>query len=215
MSARTAVVVGAGGVLGHALQAEFSGAGFRVAGLRRGDCDLGDAAAVRVALERVVAEWGSVDALIYNAAHFIMAPFAELGLSDFDTAWRVSVGGAVGAAQAVLPAMLRRGKGTIIFSGATGSVRGTARFAAFASAKFALRGMAQSLAREVQPHGVHVAHVVLDGLLRGSPSIERFGGSDTRSIDPAEAARAYRWIAEQPPSTWTHELDLRPHNEKF
>jgi NADP-dependent 3-hydroxy acid dehydrogenase YdfG len=215
VSVRTAVVVGAGGVLGHALQAEFSGAGYRVAGLRRDDCDLGDAAAVRSAMERVVAELGSVDTLICNAAYLILAPFTDLAWSDFETSWRVSVGGAVGAAQAVLPAMLQQGKGAIIFSGATGSVRGTARFAAFASAKFALRGLAQSLAREVQPHGVHVAHVVLDGLLRGSSSIERFGGDEARSIDPAEAARAYRWIAEQPRSAWTHELDLRPHSERF
>jgi NAD(P)-dependent dehydrogenase (short-subunit alcohol dehydrogenase family) len=202
-------------VLGHALQAEFSGAGYRVAGLRRADCDLGDAGAVRSALERVVPDMDGVDTLICNAAHLMMAPFAELAWSDFETAWRVSVGGAVGAVQTVLPGMLRRGRGTIIFTGATGSVRGTARFTAFASAKFALRGLAQSLAREVQPLGVHVTHVVLDGLLRGSPSVERFGGNEDRSIDPAEAARAYRWIAEQPPSSWTHELDLRPHNERF
>ena len=215
MNTRTVVVVGAGGVLGQALLAEFGGAGYHVVGLRRADCDLGDADAVRCALERVVAGVKPVDTLICNAAHLTMVPFAELRLSDFETAWRVSVGGAVGAVQAVLPGMLRQGKGAILLSGATGSVRGTARFAAFASAKFALRGLAQSLAREVQPQGVHVAHVVLDGLVRGSPSIKKFGGSETRSIDPLEAAQAYRWLAEQPSSAWTHELDLRPHNERF
>ncbi len=215
MNTRTVVVVGAGGALGQALLAVFGDAGYRVIGLRRADCDLSDADAVRCALERVAASVDSVDVLICNAAQLTLAPFAELRLTDFEAAWRVSVGGAVGAVQAVLPGMLRHGKGAVLFSGATGSARGTARFAAFASAKFALRGLAQSLAREVQPQGVHVAHVVLDGLVRGSPSIEKFGGSETRSIDPLEAAQAYRWIAEQPPSAWTHELDLRPHNERF
>lgn len=215
MSTRSAVIVGAGGVLGQALQAEFAGAGYRVVGLRRNDCDLGDADAVREVLARLAETQGAVDTLIYNAAHLVMAPFAELAVADFEAAWRVSVGGAVGAVQAVLPGMLRAGSGTLIFSGATGSVRGTARFAAFASAKFALRGLAQSLAREVHAQGVHIAHVVLDGLLRGSPSIQRFGGNEGRSIDPVDAARAYRWLAEQPPSAWTHELDLRPQSERF
>jgi NADP-dependent 3-hydroxy acid dehydrogenase YdfG len=215
VSTRSAVIVGAGGVLGQALQAEFSGAGYRVVGLRRADCDLGDADAVREALTQVARQHGTIDTMIHNAAHLVMAPFADLAVSDFEATWRVSVAGAVGAAQAVLPGMLHAGSGTLIFSGATGSVRGTARFAAFASAKFALRGLAQCLAREYQAQGVHVAHVVLDGLLRGSPSIQRFGGNEARSIDPVDAARAYRWLAEQPPSAWTHELDLRPHNERF
>lgn len=215
MSRRSAVIVGAGGVLGQALHKEFATVGYQVVGLRRDNCDLGDADAVREALGQVASTQGAIDTLIYNAAHLVMAPFADLTVADFEAAWRVSVGGAVGAARAVLPGMLRAGSGTLIFSGATGSVRGTAGFAAFASAKFALRGLAQSLAREVQAQGVHVAHVVLDGLLRGSPSIQRFGGIESRSIDPVDAARAYRWLAEQPPCAWTHELDIRPHNERF
>jgi len=73
----------------------------------------------------------------------------------------------------------------------------------------------QALAREVLPQGIHVAHVVLDGLLLGSHSVQRFGGTDTRTLDPAEAARAYRWLAEQNRSAWTHELDLRPQGERF
>ena len=92
---------------------------------------------------------------------------------------------------------------------------GRSVFAAFAAAKFGLRGLAQSLARELQPQGIHVAHVVLDGFLLGSPSVQRFGGPAPRTIDPAEVARAYRWLAEQNRSAWTHELVLRPNSERF
>jgi NADP-dependent 3-hydroxy acid dehydrogenase YdfG len=117
--------------------------------------------------------------------------------------------------QAVLPQMVRQRSGAIVISGATASTRGAARFAAFASAKFALRGLAQSLAREYHSKGVHVAHVILDGLLRGSPSATRFGSDKDDGIDPNQVAETYRWLAEQEASSWTHELDLRPSSEKF
>ena len=135
--------------------------------------------------------------------------------ADFEATWRTSVLGAVACAQAVLPGMVQCGRGALIFSGATASIRGAARFAAFAVAKFALRGLAQSLAREYHAQGVHVTHVVLDGLLRGSKSVARFGGRDKAAIDPTEVAKTYRWLAEQEQSAWTHELDLRPASEKF
>ena len=228
MSQPRVLIAGGGGVLGQALVAEFSGAGYAVAALGRTTgrssavakvlelaCDLRDPAATRDAVARVAADLGPVDVLVYNAAHLVVAPFAELAQSDFEQAWRVCVAGAVACAQAVLPEMLRAARGTLIFTGATASVRGTAGFAAFACAKFALRGLAQSLAREYQTQGVHVAHVVLDGLLLGSASVQRFGGSDSKTINPADVARSYRWLAEQLPSAWTHELDLRPSSERF
>jgi NAD(P)-dependent dehydrogenase (short-subunit alcohol dehydrogenase family) len=229
MTSKVALIAGAGGVLGDALVREFSGAEYAVATLRRGNhntppgsstryalsCDLGDAAAAEGAVEQVVSRFGEIEVLVHNAAHFVMAPFAELQAMDFETAWKVSVGGAAACVRAALPGMLRRGRGTLIFSGATGSTRGTARFAAFASAKFALRGLAQSLAREYQPQGIHVAHVVLDGLLRGSPSVARFGASNELALDPGDVAATYRWLAEQPASAWTHEIDPRPRGERF
>ncbi|MEO8155762.1 MAG: SDR family NAD(P)-dependent oxidoreductase [Rhizobacter sp.] len=225
-SSRLAVIAGAGGVLGRALVVEFTAAGYTVAALRRDaasvdapahgfSCNLSDAADAQRAMASVIGELGPVTALIYNAAHLVTAPFAELTPADFEAAWRASVPGAVACAQAVLPGMLQQGHGALLFSGATASVRGGARFAAFASAKFALRGLAQSLAREYHAHGVHVGHVVLDGVLAGSPAAQRFGVGDARALAPAEVASTYRWLAEQAPQAWAHEIDLRPHTENF
>ena len=228
MSRRVALIAGAGGVLGAALAQEFADAGYAVCALTRRSgsmpagaghrsvvCDLADAAATERAIADAVVDRGAVDVLVYNAAHLRIAAFAETTHDDFETAWRVGVAGAAASARAVLPGMLKRGSGTLIFTGATASVRGAARFGAFAAAKFALRGMAQSLAREVQPQGVHVVHVILDGLLRGSPSVARFGGDDAKAIDPRDVAKTYLWLAEQPRSAWTHEIDLRPEAERF
>jgi len=228
--ART-LVIGGGGVLGEALCREFAGDGEVVALRRVPDagpaaagvrppwrvraCDLADPAAVERTVAAEVAAHGPIRMLLHNAAHFIAAPFAELELSDFEAAWRVGCAGAVAGTRAALPGMRSAGGGTVILVGATASRRGGARFAALAAAKFALRGFAQALARECQPQGIHVAHLVIDGLVQGSPSIARFGGSAARAIPPVEVARACRWLAAQPPSAWTHELDLRPSTERF
>jgi NAD(P)-dependent dehydrogenase (short-subunit alcohol dehydrogenase family) len=226
LSARLAVIVGSGGVLGTALAHEFTDAGYDVRGLRRADaalgpasrsvsCDLRDPSATQAAVARFAAEHEGIDVLICNAAQLTVAPFAALSDDDFDTAWRVGVGSVIGAVRAAVPGMVSRRRGSIIVTGATGSLRGSARFAAFSAAKFALRGLAQSLAREYQPHGVHVAHVVIDGVLKDSPSVARFGKDVERTIEARDAARSYRWLAEQPPSAWTHEVDLRSATETF
>jgi NAD(P)-dependent dehydrogenase (short-subunit alcohol dehydrogenase family) len=225
MRQRLALIVGGGGVLGGALTRALARDGYAVFSLRRAlaantdatvlACDLSDADKVHDAVASVAREHGAVDLLVHNAAHFVAAPFDELTAADFDLAWQVGFCSAVSAAQAALPGMVARGSGTLLFTGATAALRGSARFAAFASVKFAVRGLAQSLAREYQPRGIHVAHVVLDGLLRGSPSVARFGGTDERSIDPDDAAQAYLGLAKQPRSSWSHELDLRPWSERF
>jgi NAD(P)-dependent dehydrogenase (short-subunit alcohol dehydrogenase family) len=226
--AKAALIVGAGGVLGEAIGRELLSAGYAVVGLRRNgsaasrnagyrieSCDLQDPVEVQRIGTRVVAELGRIDVLICNAARLVVAPFTELTAADFERVWRVGVRSATGAVQAVLPTMINQGCGAIIFTGATASTRGTARFAAFASAKFALRGLAQSLAREYQTQGIHVVHVVLDGLLRGSASQTRFGADSDKCLDPDQVAKTYRWLAEQHPLSWTHEIDIRPSSEKF
>jgi NAD(P)-dependent dehydrogenase (short-subunit alcohol dehydrogenase family) len=232
VTSKIGLIVGAGGVLGDALAREFVSNRYTVIGMRRedspDDCDVSKNAGIRIVrcdlqdpedtqrrTAQIIVEHGRVDVLICNAAHLIIAPLAELALSDFESAWRTSVGSALGSIQSALPTMIKQGGGVIIFTGATASLRGGARFAAFASAKFALRGLAQSLAREYQAQGIHVAHVVIDGLLRGSHSQARFGAVDDRCIAPDHVAKTYRWLAEQEASSWTHELDIRPSGETF
>jgi len=222
MSRRSAVIAGSGGVLGRALAREFAAEGYRVIGLRRQTypsadahawrelaCNLADPNDCRRSLETITSEGTPIDVLILNAAHLVIAPFLDLSYEDFEASWKACVAGAIGCLQGGLPGMLRRGHGTVIISGATASTRGSAKFAAFASAKFALRALAQSLAREYQSSGVHVVHVVLDGLLRGSASVARFGGREDRTLSPEQVSRMYRLMCEQPHSAWTHEVDFR------
>lgn len=232
MKAKTVLIAGAGGVLSQAVAKEFSQAGYTVIGIRRKKskesleqstvysqmhfCELHDRHAIQQVVDRILVECGSIDVLVHNAAHLVMAPFLEMNDADFQESWRAALGSAVACAQAVLPSMLGHQAGAMIFSGATASLRGASQFAAFAAAKFGLRGLAQSLAREYQSQGVHVAHVVIDGLLRGSLSVPRFGGREENTIDPGLVAGTYRWLAEQPSSAWTLELDVRPsRSERF
>jgi NAD(P)-dependent dehydrogenase (short-subunit alcohol dehydrogenase family) len=111
--------------------------------------------------------------------------------------------------------MAARKSGTVIFTGATAGVRGGANFSAFASAKFALRGLAQALAREFGSKGIHVAHVVIDGLIDTAETDRRFGPAQGGRMDAAALAQAYFALAQQSPSAWTQEMDLRPFAEKF
>lgn len=156
-----------------------------------------------------------IDVLIHNAHLLAIKPFAQTTASEFEQAWRVACLGAMISVQAVISQMAARRQGTIILTGATAALRGASNFAAFASAKFALRGLAQSLAREYGPQGVHVAHVVLDGLIDEPQTDQRFGSSSSGRLDPQAIARSYLDLTLQPPSTWTHEMDLRPFSERF
>ena len=114
----------------------------------------------------------------------VAKPFAELTPEDFEQSWRSTCFGAMVTAQAALPGMLSRGGGTMIFTGATASIKASARFAAFASAKFALRGLAQSLAREFGPQGVHVVHAIIDGIIWGPQSQQRFNVKRENCLEP-------------------------------
>jgi NAD(P)-dependent dehydrogenase (short-subunit alcohol dehydrogenase family) len=175
-------------------------------------CDLTRPADVAAVCEPIA---GGIDVLVHNAHVLDIKPFEQTSIAAFEQAWRVICLGAVLPAQAVIPRMAARGRGTIILTGATAALRGAANFSAFASAKFALRGLAQSLAREYGPKGVHVAHVVLDGLIDEPQSDARFGSSPTCRMDAAAIARSYFDLSTQHPSAWTHEMDLRPFSERF
>jgi NAD(P)-dependent dehydrogenase (short-subunit alcohol dehydrogenase family) len=226
------LLAGAADGLGAHISRVFAEAGYDIVGLSRSDrpalqlmrvareaggtyvhavCDLTQPAEVGAALRPYLERIG---VLVYNAAALVMKPFAETTPGEFEHAWRVASLGAFVTSQIVLPHMLARGSGTLVFSGATASLRGGAKFAAFASAKFALRGLAQALSREYGQQGIHVVHVVLDGLIDAAQTDQRFGPG-SRRMDPDALARAYLYLATQHPSAWTHELDLRPAAERF
>lgn len=226
MSEKSALVVGVGAGLGASLCRALDRDGYRVWGLGRSLEPEGElAAAIRAAapgftpvqgdgcdergmatiVSEIEAGPAPLELLIFNAAHLHIGPLAELKPAEFEEVWRSGCLAAMVAAQACLAPMAARGRGTVLFVGATASLRGGADFPAFASAKFALRGLAQSLARAYWPRGVHVAHVVLDGRI----------GSDDGQLSPASLADAMLWLVGQPKAAWTHELDLRPAAERF
>ena len=228
-----ALIAGLGEGLGAGLATTFATAGYDIAGLSRSQ-RIAPAveAAVReqggsyshltadLALEAEVAAAaqplsGRVEVLIYTAHTLVIKPFAETSAKEHEAAWRIGCLGAILLAKQLVPAMAARGSGTLIFTGATASIKGGARFAAFSSAKFALRGFAQALARELGPKGVHVAHVVLDGLIEEPQTTSRFGSTTAARMKPGAIAAAYLALARQHRSAWTHEVDLRPFCEKF
>jgi len=178
--------------------------------------DISEVKQVAAAFQRIREQLGSVDLLINNASAGgpFGQPFVEIPPESFARGWRVGVLGAFLCSQVVVPDMLRNGSGCILFTGATSSVRGAA--ITFSSAKFGMRGLAQSLARELWPKGIHVAHIVIDGVIR-EREIE-LGGEDPIGeplMNPAAIAEVYWDLVKQDRSAWSLELDLRPHREKF
>jgi NAD(P)-dependent dehydrogenase (short-subunit alcohol dehydrogenase family) len=145
----------------------------------------------------------------------VISAFEETSIEDFEATWRAMVLSTVNLASRVLPAMVDTGGGTFIVSGATASLRGGKNFAAFASAKAGLRALTQSLAREYGPQGVHVVHVILDGIVDTKASRDLNKMDPSRMMKPRDIADTYLALANQPQSTWTHELDLRPMGEAF
>lgn len=159
-------------------------------------------------------------AVVYNAGNNSMTPFADLTSEAFEDFWRVCCFGGFLAAKRALPILAAQGSGSLLFTGASASLRGKPAFGHFASAKAALRNLAQALAREYGPAGVHVAHVIIDGLVDGDRARAYFTNYlDTLgpqgALDPAAVAEAFWSIHAQPRSAWTHELDLRPFSESW
>lgn len=219
------LVAGAGAGLGQSLLNRFQTGGYLPIGLGRTKpdpttgtfhtLDLTDPKAVNTTIENLIAENGPPRVVVHNTAELVIAPFADTSPEVFQTTWASMVLSAILLGQAVLEPMVQNGGGTFIVSGATASLRGSSKFSAFASAKFALRGLTQSLAREYQPKGIHVSHVILDGIIDSARSRDFHSLDPARMMKPADIAEAYWQLAHQPQSTWTHEIDLRPASEGF
>jgi NAD(P)-dependent dehydrogenase (short-subunit alcohol dehydrogenase family) len=173
-----------------------------------------DANEIRNAFQQLRQVIGPVDLLIFHAS--AGGPFGQGLLSidpkDFTRSWAVGTLGGLLCSQAVVPEMLKKGAGAILFTGATSSVRGAS--ISFSSSKFALRGLAQSLARELWPKGIHVAHIVIDAVIGDQGTADAPAGPEPL-LDPDAMAVAYWQLAIQDRSAWTLELDLRPFGEKF
>ena len=178
--------------------------------------DVAKAADISAAFQKIRGQLGEVDALLYNAA---MRPFGKLmdtKPSTFENTWRVSTFGAFLAAQEVVPAMLKKGGGVIIFTGATAGIKPFPTSAAFGPAKFALRGLAQVMGRDLQPQGIHVAYVNVDGAIDMPFIRERFPQlTQADMLKPAAIAETYWFLAHQDRSAWSHAVDVRPFKEKW
>jgi NAD(P)-dependent dehydrogenase (short-subunit alcohol dehydrogenase family) len=232
-----AVIAGVGPGLGAALARKFAQEGCRLAVLARSSdflealstelrqhgteilaipTDIGEADQVAGAFARIHDRLGPVDLLVNNASASgpFGQSFVEISSESFARGWRIGVLGAFVCSQVVVPDMLSKNAGCILFTGATSSVRGSA--ITFSSAKFALRGLAQALAKELWPQGIHVAHIVIDGMIRENelePVAEDLTAEP--NMNPAAIAEAYWGLVKQDRSAWSLELDLRPHREKF
>jgi NAD(P)-dependent dehydrogenase (short-subunit alcohol dehydrogenase family) len=171
-----------------------------------------DVAALFNQVERT---FGSPDIVVYNAGGRYRAPIESIEVEQLASARRVTAFGGFLVSQAAAVRMLARGHGTILLTGATASVKGLAGSTPFAMGKFALRGRAQCLARELAPRNVHVAHFVIDGGIASSRSQSGDMGPDDKWLDPDAIAREYLHVHRQHRSAWTWEVELRPWVEKF
>jgi len=223
-----AVVVGAGPGLGTALAQRFARAGMTVAAISRSGghvastpepdrkrvrgfaCDATQSSEVSATFARIESELGVPDLVVFNVGTWDRSSILDISEEMFCRAWRIGCLAGFLVGQTAARTMLPRGRGTIIFTGATASIRGGSGFAAFAVPKFGLRALAQSMARELGPKGLHVAHVIIDG------AIATEGGSGSpSSLAPAAIADVYYDLYRQDRTAWSHELDVRPMTETF
>ena len=236
-----AVIAGVGEGLGFALGKRFARAGYNVAlAARSADrlarlaaeivksghkafaapTDLREEQEVIALFDALESEHGPVEVAVFNAGANFRASICETPADMFEKVWRLGCYAGFLFGREAARRMAPRGKGTILFTGATASVRGGAQFAAFAAAKNGLRAVAQSMARELGPKNIHVAHVVIDGMIDTAAVRQRFAervndlGPDAM-LDTDAIAELYYQIHAQPRTAWTFEADLRPWGERF
>jgi NAD(P)-dependent dehydrogenase (short-subunit alcohol dehydrogenase family) len=180
-------------------------------------CDATREAEVDALFATVASSYGPPRLVVYNAGAFLAKSILEITGKEFEEGWRAGCLGGFLVGRAAARLMVPAGQGTILFTGATASVRGSANFAGFAAGKFGLRAVAQSMARELGPKGVHVAHAIIDGMIEAEhrPGRKRGEHAPDALLDSNAIAETYWQIHRQPRSAWTHEIDLRPWTEKF
>ena len=242
-TARTCLIIGAGDGVGAAVARAFAREGLAVCVTRRPrHLDKLEALAARIRedggvahaygvdarneaemialVDRIEAEVGPLEVVVFNIGANVRFPVVETTAQVYSKVWEMAALAGFFTGREAARVMGPRGRGTILFTGATASTRGAAGFSAFAGAKAALRQLAQSLAREMGPKGIHVAHVVIDGMIDGTfarslvPDIQPLLDGDD-ILKPDEIARNYVWLHNQQRSAWTFEMDLRPFKETW
>jgi len=238
---KAALIIGAGDATGGAIAKRFAREGFEACVVRRNGDQLGllvkeieatggKAHAFGVdarkedemiaLIEKIENEIGPIEVAVFNIGANVNFPIEEMTSRVFFKVWEMACFAGFLMGREVAKKMTPRGRGTMLFTGATASVRGGAGFSAFAGAKHALRALAQSLARELGPKGIHVAHPIIDGAIDTAWIAENFPEryatkADDGILNPDHIADAYWMLHSQPRDAWTHELDLRPWMEKF
>lgn len=238
---KVALIIGAGDATGGAIARRFAREGYIVCMTRRtrekllslvaaiesagGEAhafgsDARDEDQVAALVEEIEGTIGPIEAAVYNVGGNVRFGILETTSRVYRKVWEMSCFGGFLVGREVARRMVPRGRGTIVFTGATASIRGGAGYAAFAGAKHALRALAQSMARELGPQGIHVSHVVIDGAIDTEWIRERFPERHALKakdgiLDPDHIAEAYWQLHCQPRSAWTHEMDLRPWVEPF
>ena len=234
-SRETAIVFGVGPGLGWALARRFAAENIEVAAVARDEAklnsliqsagrhdirpyaaDVSSGDDVLRVFDGVDRDLGEPDLVVFNAGAFQKANVLDIDPADFERCWRIGCLGGLLVAQAAARRMVKRGHGTIIFTGATAALRGSAGFANLAVPKFGLRALAQSMARELWSQGVHVAFVIIDGQIESDRyrHLAEERGEDSL-LAPDAIAGLYLQLHRQPRSAWSHEVDVRPWSEKF
>jgi NAD(P)-dependent dehydrogenase (short-subunit alcohol dehydrogenase family) len=227
---KTALIVGAGHGLSASLARLFTRSGIRIALAARNTdklaalasetgadafaCDASDVSSVTKLFEDVDQKLGPPDVVVYNPSARAKGPLIDLDPTEVQRALAVSAFGGFLVAQQAARRMLAKGYGAILLTGASASVKGYPQSAPFAMGKFALRGLAQSIARELAPQGIHVAHFVIDGAIR-RPDQAAPGDRPDSLLEPDAIAETYLHVLRQPRSAWTWEIELRPWVERF
>lgn len=243
MANKAALIIGAGADTGGAIARAFAAEGYHACLTRRPrnldaldalaqsiretggaatpfGVDARDEEEMAALVSRIEEQIGPIDVCVFNIGANVRFDIADTTPRVFRKVWEMACYAGFLTAHNVLPRMAERGRGTFIFTGATASVRGAAGFSAFASAKAGLRNLAQSAAREFGPKNVHVAHVIIDGMIDSNfirenvPSVDSLRDED-RILDPDHIAKTYVQLHQQPRDAWTFELDLRPYGETW